>query len=113
MRKAATSETWEKPTLAHPISVYMRLISGSMVVWFVVDAGYRVTEAPKGDESGSQPVAETVTETEKHVEELPSNDADAAMNVCFEHRPRNQPSIICKDPAPVMVMWKFQLTKEL
>ncbi|KAF3074567.1 Survival motor neuron-like protein 1 [Trichoderma lentiforme] len=40
----------------------------------------KVTEALKVDESGSQPVAETVTETEKHVEELPSNDADAAMN---------------------------------
>lgn len=55
-----------------------------MVVWFDVDAGYRVTEALKVDESGSQPVAETVTETDKHVEELPSNDADAAMNVCFD-----------------------------
>ncbi|PKK47124.1 hypothetical protein CI102_6189 [Trichoderma harzianum] len=40
----------------------------------------KVTEALKVDESGSQPVAETVTETEQHVEELPSNDADAAMN---------------------------------
>ncbi|KAH0527386.1 hypothetical protein TsFJ059_002390 [Trichoderma semiorbis] len=40
----------------------------------------KVTEALKVDESGSQPVAETETETEKHVEELPSNDADAAMN---------------------------------
>ncbi|OPB46163.1 hypothetical protein A0O28_0062840 [Trichoderma guizhouense] len=40
----------------------------------------KVTEPLKVDESGSQPVTETKTETEKHVEELPSNDADAAMN---------------------------------
>lgn len=80
MRKAATSETWKKPTLVHPISVSIWLTSDPIVVWFVIDAGCRVTEAPKVDESGSQPVIET----EKHVEELPSNDADAAMNVCFE-----------------------------
>ncbi|PNP48830.1 hypothetical protein THARTR1_10275 [Trichoderma harzianum] len=47
----------------------------------------KVTEALKVDESGSQSVAET----EKHVEELPSNDADAAANDSSEQHNSSQP----------------------
>ncbi|KAL6695492.1 hypothetical protein J3F84DRAFT_337832 [Trichoderma pleuroticola] len=46
----------------------------------------KVTEALKEDKSGSQPVAET----EKHVEELPSNDADAATNDSSEQHTSSQ-----------------------